>query len=97
MSVLRSAASMAARSASTSAVVAASVGTRAAPDAVCTHHASAVRRIETVITGPTFILSVGYGSGVGDVEQPAQGGQVEFVVVTQCVDHRGKFSRGRAR
>ena len=58
MSVLSAAASMAARSESNSAVVVASVATRAAPDAVCTHHPSAVRRIETVITGPSLFLSV---------------------------------------
>jgi hypothetical protein len=48
---------MAALSASTSRVVVASVSTRAAPVAVCTHHASAVRRIEMVITA-FFFLSV---------------------------------------
>ena len=32
------------------------------------------------------------GLGFGDFEQSAQGGQVEFVVVTQRTDHRGKFA-----
>jgi hypothetical protein len=59
VSVECAAASMAARSASTSAVLAASVPMRAAPLGVCTHQASAVRRIETVITGPYFWLGCG--------------------------------------
>src|SRR6476646_529719 len=58
VSVHLAAASMAERPASNSVVVAASVLTRAAPEAVCTHHPSAVRRIEMVITG-SFFLSVG--------------------------------------
>ena len=88
---------MAARSASNSAVVVASVSMRAAPEAVCTHHASAVRRIEMVIT-VFFFLSVGcWWLGIGYGEQPAQRGQVEFVVVTQGVDHHGEFARHFAR
>ena len=59
VSVHLAAASMAERPASNSVVVAASVLTRAAPEAVCTHHPSAVRRIEMVITG-SFFLSVGW-------------------------------------
>jgi hypothetical protein len=43
------------RADSSSAVVAASVLMRAAPEPVCTHHASAVRRIEMVITGFFFL------------------------------------------
>ena len=49
---------MAERSASNSAVVAASVAMRAAPEAVCTHHASAVRRIDVVITVSSFFRLV---------------------------------------
>ena len=56
VSVECAAASIAARSASSSAVLAASVRMRAAPFGVCTHHASAVRRIETVIRDPYFLL-----------------------------------------
>jgi hypothetical protein len=62
VSVECAASSIATRSASTSAVVAASVRIRTAPLGVCTHHASAVRRIETVITG-SFFLSFGWVVG----------------------------------
>src|SRR6476660_4010994 len=97
MSALLAAASMAERSASNSAVVVASVWMRAAPEVVCTHQASAVRRIEMVITA-FFFLWVGFGwLGVAYGEQPAQGGQVEFVVVAQRVEHQANFARGFAR
>ena len=56
VSVLRSAASMAARSASSWRVVAAAVVIRAAPVGVCTHQASAVRRIDTVILSPWIVV-----------------------------------------
>ena len=53
------AASMADRSASSSQVVVAVVPMRAAPVGVCTHQASAVRRIETVIVGPRVVEWLG--------------------------------------
>src|SRR5262249_36035848 len=51
VSLPEAAASMAARSANNSAVLVAAVSIFAAPAAVLTHQASAVRRIETVMTG----------------------------------------------
>ena len=54
--VSEAAASMAARSASRAPVVVAAVAILAAPVAVCTHQASAVRRTEMVMT---WLLSVG--------------------------------------